>query len=152
MACAAAWSRCDEAALADALLVPVTTLFDTSVIVDYLIGDARARALVEATPHRAISVLSWVEVMGVAPVATRDATRLFLRSFERLAINEAIADEAAALLRDRVVLPYPRAVTWATARINKLRYVTSDPRGIDPDGDVLVPYRSAPDEPPTRDD
>jgi hypothetical protein len=67
---------------------------------------------------------------------------LFLLTFERLAASEAVADEAARLARANAGLPYHRALAWATARINRYTFVTTDPTGI-PRGaeDVDVPYR-----------
>lgn len=117
-------------------------LFDTSIVIDYLLGERRASELLNQAKHRAISVLSWVEVMSVAPAATEEETRLFLRSFERLAINESIADEAARLARKNGGLPYHRALTWATARVNRLVYVTVDAQGMKRGEEgVLMPYR-----------
>lgn len=119
-------------------------LFDSSVVMDYLLGERRAREALEASRHRAITVLSWVEVMSAAPAGTEEDTRLFLRTFERLAINESIADEAVRLTRENAALPYHRALTWATARVNRLVYMTVDVTGLKKGQEgVVVPYRWA---------
>ena len=76
-------------------------LFDTSILLDYLLGDKRADAVFRQHQYRAVSVISWVEVMCVSPEDKHEATRAFLRSFERLSINESIADEALVLVRQR---------------------------------------------------
>jgi len=119
----------------------VTALFDTSVLLDYLVGDKRAVEVFNRFQHRALSVITWVEVMSAAPPAQAEATRAFLRSFERLSISEAIADEALRLIQERPGLPFHRALTWATARVNQLVYVTVEGAFTRPtDKRVLVPY------------
>ena|SRR5882672_2080295 len=119
----------------------VSALFDTSVLLDYLLGDKRAGAVFKQVSYRALSVITWVEVMSVAPAEKHETTRGFLRSFERLSISEAIADEALRLIRDRPGLPFHRALTWATALVNQLIYITADARFVrDNDKGVLVPY------------
>ncbi len=119
----------------------MTALFDTSVLLDYLLGDKRAGAVFKQFDYRALSVISWVEVMSVAPEVKHETTRAFLRSFERLSISEAIADEALRLLQDRPGLPFHRALTWATALVNQMTYVTVDNGfvGKDEKG-ILIPY------------
>jgi predicted nucleic acid-binding protein len=123
----------------------VTALFDTSILLDYLLGDARTSAVFKQFAHRALSVITWVEVLSVAPQARHDSTRAFLRSFERLSISEAIADEALRLIRERPGLPFHRALTWATASVNRMTYVTVDRSFVrDDDKDVLCPYAWSP--------
>jgi predicted nucleic acid-binding protein len=74
----------------------VTSLFDTGVLIDYLTGRPEAAEVFAAQTFGAISVVSWVELMSVAPFGLEEATRTFLQRFERLALNEAIADRAVA--------------------------------------------------------
>jgi predicted nucleic acid-binding protein len=119
----------------------VTALFDTSILLDYLLGDKRAAAVFEQYNHRALSVISWVEVMSVAPKNEHQSTRSFLRSFERLSISEAIADEALRLIHERPGLPFHRALTWATALINQITYVTVEKSFVlSKDKGVQIPY------------
>lgn len=120
----------------------MTALFDTSLLVDYLLGERRAGAVLKKFDHRAVSVITWLEVMTVAPDGQHDATRAFLRSFERLSIGESIADEALRLISLRKGLPFHRALTWATAIVNQVTYVTVDAAFVkEGDKGVLVPYK-----------
>jgi predicted nucleic acid-binding protein len=122
----------------------VTALFDTSLLLDYLQGDKRAARALEAHEHRAISVITWLELMAIAPEEQREETRGFLYSFERLSISEASADEALRLMREHPGLPFQRALTWATARVNQLSFVTVGSAHIAKDDPlVIVPYQSA---------
>lgn len=122
----------------------MSVLIDTSVLIDYLLGDARAARALDAHTHRAISAVTWLEAMAVAPEERRESTRAFLRSFERLSINEAIADEALRLMQAHEGLRFHRALNWATARSNQLVFVTAEAEHLPPrDDGVAVPYRRA---------
>lgn len=112
-------------------------------MLDYLRGLKPADAAFERFPHRSITVTTWVEVMDAAPLAVSARTRDFLRNFERLAINEAIADRALELMKQHERLNLRHAVPWATAQVNALVYVTADfPRIAIRDERVWVPYSS----------
>lgn len=119
-----------------------SALIDTSVLLDYLRGDPRAAHALDAYEHRAITATTWLELMAVAPDGHEDATRAFLRSFERLSIGEPIADEALRLMRERPDIAFHTALNWAAARINALRFVTADAAGL-PKNDprIAFPYR-----------
>ena len=120
----------------------MTAVFDTALVVDYLRGVKRALEAFGQFPDRAITVGTWVEIMREAPSRLEPQTREFLRGFERLAINEAIADRALALMQQHDRLSLQQALAWATAQINNSVYVTVDfPRLTAPDPTVYVPYR-----------
>jgi predicted nucleic acid-binding protein len=122
----------------------VTALFDTSVLVDHLMGRPEAADVLTRHGRGAISVISWVEIMGAAPAGFEEATRAFLHRFERLAINEAIADRAVSLRRLHPALTLSRALIYATAIINILTFVSVDvPASLESEPNVLVPYRRA---------
>jgi hypothetical protein len=120
----------------------MTGVFDTGLVVDYLRGVKRALEAFAQFPDRAITVGTWVEVMTEAPPRLEPQTREFLRGFERLAINEAIADRALALIQQHSQLTIQHAIPWATAQINSSVYVSVEfPRVADPGPTVYVPYR-----------
>lgn len=118
-------------------------LVDTPLLLDYLKGDKRARKALEACPHRSISVVSWLELMALCPQELVDPTRGFLRTFERLSVSEAIADEALRLIQRKPGLSMSRALTWAAANVNQLTYLTNDAEHLDPKADrnVQLAYR-----------
>jgi len=120
----------------------MTAVFDTALVIDYLRGVKRALEAFGQFPDRAITVGTWVEVMSEAPSRLEPQTREFLRGFERLAINEAIADRALALVQQHDRLSIQQALAWGTAQINNSVYVTIDfPRLTAPDATVYIPYR-----------
>lgn len=121
----------------------MSVVFDTSLLVDYLRGIAQANVVFAEHPHRAITVTTWVEVMAASPERLRGQTRDFLRTFERLAINEAIADRALALLQRHPAIDMRHALPWATAQVNSLIYVTASfPKLNVRDASVRVPYKT----------
>ena len=121
----------------------MSAVFDASLVIDYLRGVKRAQEAFAQFPDRAITVGTWVEVMTAAPQRFEPQTREFLRGFERLAINEAIADRALALIQQHSQLNIGHAIAWATAQINSAVYVSIDLPLAAPDPTVCVPYRSA---------
>jgi hypothetical protein len=123
----------------------MTAVFDTALVIDFLRGVKRAQVAFAEFPDRAITVGTWVEVMREAPRQLEPQTREFLRGFERLAINEAIADRALALIQQYARLNIRHAIPWATAQINSSIYVSVDiPQLGAEDPTVYVPYRRKP--------
>lgn len=123
----------------------MNALIDTGVLRDYLMGDARAAKALDACVHRSISVVTWLELMAQCPTDLAEPTRAYLRSFERLSVSEAIADEAHRLMSRCETLTLDRALTWATAALNQLVLVTSEPvPELLPANRLRVPYRALP--------
>jgi hypothetical protein len=121
----------------------MTGVFDTALVIDYLRGVKRAQEAFAQFPDRAVTVGTWVEVMMEAPRNLEPQTREFLRGFERLAINEAIADRALELIQQHPQLNIQHAFPWATAQINSAIYVSVDfPRLATQDATVWMPYRN----------
>jgi hypothetical protein len=57
-------------------------------------------------------------------------------------VSEAIADEALRLMTARPGLALPRALTWASANVNQLVYLSTDARWVTKaDSNVVVPYK-----------
>ena len=104
----------------------MSAVFDTTVVTDYLRGTKQAASAFKRFPHRAITVITWVEVMAAAPPPLALETREFRRTFERLALREAISDRALALMEKHEGLELRHAVPWATAVSNELVYVSCD--------------------------
>jgi predicted nucleic acid-binding protein len=122
----------------------MSAVLDTSVLIDYLRGVRQAKAVLARFPHASIAVTAWVDVMAVAPARLEVQTRDFLRGFERLAINEAIADRAVALMRTHAGLEPRYALPWATALANSLLYVTVDfPQLTRRERTVVLAYRDS---------
>lgn len=119
----------------------MSVLIDTGVLVDYLRGDSRAARVVEAHSHRAISALTWLETMALAPFDRHEPTLAFLRSFQRLPIDDAVAEEALRLKQANPKLDLHRALNWATARNNRLVFVSASQGDLPvTDAGIAFPY------------
>ena len=119
----------------------MNALIDTGLLLDYLCGDERAARALRDCSHCSITVATWLEVMRASPRDRREATRAFLRTFERLSISESSTDEAMRLSFLHPGLSAERAVNWANAIVNQLVFMTNDPTfSSSTRRDVLLPY------------
>lgn len=119
----------------------VKALFDTNVLVDYLNAVPQARNELRRYESKAVSIVTWMEVMVGATENVEDATRAFLNTFEIIALDETIAERAVSLRRSHHV-KLPDAIIWATARVHAMLLVTRNTRDF-PAGDpgIRMPYR-----------
>ena len=118
----------------------VKALFDTNVLIDYLNGVESAKAELARFDDKAISVISWIEVMVGTTPETQAGTRAFLAGFALLPINELVAGRVLALRQDKPI-KLPDAIVRATARTTDRLLVTRNTKvfAADEPG-VRVPY------------
>jgi predicted nucleic acid-binding protein len=111
----------------------VGALFDTNILIDHLNAVPQAREEIERFENRAISIITWMEVMVGADADLVEPTRRFLEGFEVIALDDQIADRAVELRRaHRIKLP--DAVIWATAQTTGWLLVTRNTKDF-PTGD-----------------
>jgi predicted nucleic acid-binding protein len=118
----------------------VKALFDTNILIDFLRGIRKAREELDRYQLKAISLVTWMEVLVGATPATERGTREFLNGFELIPIDQGIAERAVALRRaHRVKLP--DAIIWASAQDRAMLVVTRDAEGF-PTGEpsIRMPY------------
>ena len=120
----------------------VKALFDTNILIDYLNGRREAQQELRLYADRAISVVTWMEVMAGATPAKTTATEQFLATFKVIAVDDGIARRAVGLRRStRVKLP--DAIIWATAQAGGMILVTRNTKDFPPDDPgVRVPYKT----------
>ncbi|MFD2252101.1 hypothetical protein FHS82_003518 [Pseudochelatococcus lubricantis] len=118
----------------------VGALFDTNILIDHLNAVPEARAEIERFESRAISIITWMEVMVGASADLVEPTRLFLEGFKVVALDDEIASRAVELRRaHRIKLP--DAVIWATAQTAGRLLVTRNTKDFPPDDPgVREPY------------
>jgi len=119
----------------------VDAVFDTNILIDYLVGRDEALQAFERYPRRAVSVVTWIELqVGTRNADEADVVELFLREFALIDINRRIARTAVALRR-RTRIRLPDALIWATAQIAGAPLLTRNTRDF-PEGTpgVVVPY------------
>jgi len=119
----------------------VKALFDTNILIDFLRGLPAARDELARYEDRAISIVTWMEVLVGADPGHERGTRDFLGGFTMIALDQTVASAAVALRRiHRVRLP--DAIVWASARQQGRLLVTRDRKGFPADDPgVRMPYR-----------
>lgn len=121
-------------------MVSTPVLFDTNILIDYLRGIPQARAECGRHSDRAVSIVSWMEVMAGSTAANEADTRSFLMNFYTLPLGAEVA-EGAFLLRRSSRIKLPDAIIQATAEGASRVLITRNTRDF-PAGTpgVRVPY------------
>lgn len=118
----------------------VKALFDTNILIDYLNAVPAARTELRRYNDKAISSITWMEVMVGAEAEVKDATRSFLASFQVVGLNQPVADRAVDLRREHKI-KLPDAVVWASAQIGGMILVTRNTKDFPAsDPGVRHPY------------
>ncbi|HVU37384.1 MAG TPA: type II toxin-antitoxin system VapC family toxin [Opitutales bacterium] len=116
-------------------------LFDSDVLIDYLLGEPKAKAEIQLHDERLISIVSWAEVMvGAKNEQESRQCRDFLAAFSVVPFDEPIAEEAVRL-RQAHRMKLPDAIVWASARRNNALLVTRNTKDFPRnDPGVRIPY------------
>jgi predicted nucleic acid-binding protein len=119
----------------------VKALFDTNILVDYLNAVPQARNELRRYTEKAVSIITWMEVMVGAAGGVEAATRGFLDTFDVIALDEKVAERAVSLRRSHHI-KLPDAIIWATAQAHAMLLVTRNIRDFPSrDPGVRTPYR-----------
>jgi predicted nucleic acid-binding protein len=119
----------------------VKALFDTNILIDYLNAVPEARDELNRYTAKAISIITWMEVLVGAPAVVEQATRGFLDQFEIVSLDDRVA-ERTVLLRKTHRIKIPDAVIWASAQVGGMILVTRNTRDFsESDPGIRVPYR-----------
>lgn len=118
----------------------VKALFDTNILIDFLNGVGEARTELSLYQEKAISIVTWMEVMvGAAPLV-ETATRSYLGNFEVVELNPPIAERTIILRRQRRI-KLPDAIIWASAQETGSLLVTRNTKDFPTaDPSVRIPY------------
>jgi predicted nucleic acid-binding protein len=118
----------------------VKALFDTNILIDYLNGVSQAREELDRYDGKAISIVTWMEVMVGTIPTVETATRTFLNSFEIIPLDNPVAERAIAF-RKASKSKLPDAIIWASAHVNGLLLVTRNTKDFPAsDPGVRMPY------------
>jgi predicted nucleic acid-binding protein len=119
----------------------VGALFDTNILIDYLGGIDEANKELSRYADKAISVITWMEVLVGAKPGEKATLRAWLRTFEVIGLDGVIA-EHALMIRREMRIRLPDAIIRATAQARSLLLVSRDTRDFpEDDPGVRVPYR-----------
>jgi predicted nucleic acid-binding protein len=118
----------------------VKALFDTNILIDYLNAVPESRAEMQRYGDKAISILTWMEVMIGADSDLEADTRAFLSRFDVVGVDSQVAERAVKLRRGRRI-KLPDAIIWATAQTHAMLLVTRNTKDF-PSNDpgVRAPY------------
>jgi predicted nucleic acid-binding protein len=120
----------------------VKVLFDTNILIDYLNGVKDAAKEIGQYRDKAISLITWMEVMAGATVQDEPIIKTFLSQFELLPIDGTVSTEAVARRRTRKT-KLPDAIILATARSAGRILITRNTKDFPAgqDVDVRMPYQ-----------
>jgi predicted nucleic acid-binding protein len=121
-------------------MVSTPALFDTNILIDYLRGISQARAECDKHSDRAVSIITWMEVMSGSTAANEADARSCLLNFYTLPLTAEVA-ERAFILRRTSRIKLPDAIIQATAEGSGCVLITRNTRDF-PSGTpgVRIPY------------
>jgi predicted nucleic acid-binding protein len=118
----------------------VKALFDTNILIDFLNAVPQARQEMAKYSDKAISIISWMEVMVGAESEVEARTRAFLDTFKIVPLADDVAERAVKLRREHGIR-LPDAVIWASADIHSMLLVTRNTKDFAADAPgIRIPY------------
>jgi len=119
----------------------VTALFDTNILIDYLNGIEQAEAELSKYANKAISIITWMEIVTGTELKELDAVKEWLLEFNVKTIDSKIAERAATIRREKRIR-LPDAIIWATAQVDSMLLVSRNTKDF-PESEVgiWVPYQ-----------
>ncbi|MDR1990058.1 MAG: type II toxin-antitoxin system VapC family toxin [Acidobacteriaceae bacterium] len=118
----------------------VGALFDTNILIDHLNAIPQARKEIARYKDRAISIITWMDVMAGASADLVEPTKRFLEGFSVIALDDAVASRAVELRRTHRI-KLPDAVICATAHATRRLLITRNTKDFPPDDPgIREPY------------
>jgi predicted nucleic acid-binding protein len=119
----------------------VNALFDTNILIDYLGGVGAAKKELARYSYRAISTITWMEILVGTTAEDEAAIRAWLSSFVVIALDSAVANRAVEIRKEKRIR-LPDAIVWASAQVNSLLLVSRNTKDFPADEPgVRVPYK-----------
>ena len=120
----------------------VKVLFDTNILIDYLNGVSSASEELALYDDKAISVISWIEVMVGTNSKTEKITQDWLKSaFTIISIEEKISYRSIGV-RKMHKMKLPDAIIYATAMETGRLLISRNTKYFSPnDPMVREPYK-----------
>lgn len=116
-------------------------VFDTNILIDLLNNNAAAADAIEnGAAHRAISMITWMEVMVGARKYHQEAkTARVMGAFEIIDVTRDVA-ERSVLLRAEFGMKLPDAIILASAQIRNCQLITRNTKDFAGISGVKTPY------------
>ena len=97
-------------------------VFDTNILIDYLIGNLLAKKEIEQYHSPQISIITKMEIL-VGVTDNEEIIKEFLNGFNIIPLNDEIA-EIAVNIRKENKIKIPDAIIWATAKYTDSLLIT----------------------------
>lgn len=118
----------------------MNAVFDTNILIDYLLGNSSARREINLYNNPQISIITKMEVLVGTSQANLKIIESFLKNFIIINLNEEIA-EIALILRKENKIKLPDAIIWATARYTNSLLITRNTKDFPIQAfDIKIPY------------
>ena len=114
-------------------------VFDTNILIDYLIGNLLAKKEIEQYHSPQISIITKMEIL-VGVTDNEEIIKEFLNGFNIIPLNDEIA-EIAVNIRKENKIKIPDAIIWATAKYTDSLLITRNTKDFQGLGaDIKIPY------------
>ena len=118
----------------------VAALFDTNILIDHLNAAPQADEEIDRYQDRAISIVTWIEVMAGVTGDVAEQTRRYLSGYRVAPVDDRVA-ECAVTLRQASRIKLPDAMIWATAKVEGRLLITRNTKDFPADDPgVRAPY------------
>ncbi|WP_341793108.1 MULTISPECIES: type II toxin-antitoxin system VapC family toxin [unclassified Rickettsia] len=115
-------------------------VFDTNILIDYLLGKLPASNELKQYKNPQISIITKMEILVGTSEDTEEITKKFLDNFTVISLNEEIAEIAVAI-RKEYKIKLPDAIIWATAKYNNSLLITRNIKDFPIHAsDIKIPY------------
>lgn len=116
-------------------------LFDTNILIDYLLGYDEAKKEIEQYANPQISIITKMEVLAGALSENESIVREFLDHFSIIALNDEIAEIAVAIRKENQI-KLPDAIVWASAKHIGSLLITRNTKDFPMQApDIKMPYK-----------
>jgi predicted nucleic acid-binding protein len=117
-------------------------VFDTNILIDLFNNRVEAADAIDRTAsHRAISLITWMEVMvGARKYGHEVKTAAVMSAFEVIDVTREIA-ERSVLLRERHGMKLPDAIILATAQSRNCPLISRNTKDFAGIAGVIAPYQ-----------
>ena len=115
-------------------------VFDTNILIDYLLGNSLANKEIVQYKNPQISIITKMEILVGASEDTEEVIREFLDNFTIISLNDEIA-EIAIIIRKEHKIKLPDAIIWASAKYSNSLLVTRNTKDFPAhSADIKIPY------------
>lgn len=115
-------------------------VFDTNILIDYLVGIEAANDLIKQYKDPQISIITKMEILVGANSDTEELIREFLNNFIIIDLNQEIA-EIAVTIRRECKIKLPDAIIWSTAKYTNSLLITRNTKDFPSHAtDIKIPY------------